>query len=63
MIITQNGEARAAIMDIRAYEDLRDTIHMLELIAQGQKSLGKGKFRPAEDILDELEQRIEQDFS
>ena len=35
MIITQNGEARAALMDIKAYEDLQETLAMLEMIAQG----------------------------
>jgi prevent-host-death family protein len=38
MIITQNGEAKAALIDIKAYEDLQETMAMLEMIAQGHKS-------------------------
>ena len=63
MIITQNGEAKAALIDIKAYEDLQETLAMLEMIAQGNKSLLEGRYRPAEQILNELEARIEEDFS
>jgi prevent-host-death family protein len=57
MIITQNGEAKAAILDIQAYEDLQETLAMLEMVAQGHKSM------PADQVLKELEERIEKDFS
>jgi len=63
MIITQNGEAKAALIDIKAYEDLQETLSMLEMIAQGNKSLNEGRYRPAEQVLEEFEDRIEKDFS
>ena len=63
MIITQNGEAKAALIDIRAYEDLQETLAMLEMIAQSNKNLTEGRFRPAEQVLKEFEERIEKDFS
>ena len=63
MIITQNGEAKAALIDINAYEDLQETLTMLEMIAQGNKNLIEGRFRPAEQVLKEFEERIEKDFS
>ena len=63
MIITQNGEAKAALIDIKAYEDLQETLTMLELIARGNKNLTEGRFRPADQVLDEFEERIEKDFS
>ncbi len=63
MIITQNGEAKAALIDIKAYEDLQETLAMLEMIAQGNKNLLEGRYRPAEQVLNELEARIEEDFS
>jgi len=63
MIITQKGEAKAALMDIKAYEDLQESLAMLEMIAQGKKSLTEGRYRPAEEVLRGFEARIEQDFS
>ena len=63
MIITQNGEARAALIDIKAYEDLQETLAMLEMIAQGNRNLIEGRYRPADKVLREFEERIEKDFS
>jgi hypothetical protein len=63
MIITQNGEAKAALLDIQAYEDLQETLAMLEMVAQGNKSMAEGKYRPADQVLKEFEERIEKDFS
>jgi prevent-host-death family protein len=63
MIITQNGEAKAALIDIKAYEDLQETLTMLEMIAQGNRNLTEGRYRPAEQVLQEFEERIEKDFS
>lgn len=63
MIITQNGEAKAAILGIQAYEDLQETLAMLEMVAQGNKSMAEGKYRPADQVLKEFEERIEKDFS
>ena len=63
MIITQNGEAKAALIDIKAYEDLQETMAMLKMIAQGNKNIAEKRYQPAEQLLDELEGRIEKDFS
>ena len=63
MIITQNGEAKAALIDIKAYEDLQETMAMLEMIAQGNKDIAEKRYQPAHQVLDELERRIEENFS
>ena len=63
MIITQNGEAKAALIDIDAYEDLQETMAMLELLAQGNKNLSEKRYRPAEEVLKDFEERIEKDFT
>ena len=53
MIITQNGEAKAALIDIKAYEDLQETLTMLEMMAQGNKNLTDGQYRSAKQVLKE----------
>jgi prevent-host-death family protein len=63
MIITQNGEAKAAIMDIQAYEALQETLAMLEMVAQGNKSKAAGRYRAAGQVLKDFGKRIEKDFS
>jgi hypothetical protein len=62
MVITQNGETKAAPLDIQAYEELQETLAMLEMVAQGHKSFADGKYRPADQVLKEFEERIEKDF-
>ncbi len=62
MVITQNGEAKVVMMDIKVYEDLQESLLMLEMIAQGKKNLAEGKHRPADKVLSEFESRIKADF-
>ena len=62
MIITQKGEAKAALIDIKAYEDLQETMAMLEMIAQGNRNLTEGRYRPAKQVLKEFEKKNEKDF-
>lgn len=58
MIITQNGEAKAVVIDITQYERMQETMAMLELIAQGQKDIAEGRVRPAKDVFADLKNRI-----
>ena len=63
MIITQNGEAKAAIIDIKQYEQMQETMAMLELIAQGRQDLAEGRYRPAQDGFRDIKARISEDLS
>ena len=42
VIITQNGVARAVLQDPQSYENLRRSIALLKLLAQGETAAGKG---------------------
>jgi prevent-host-death family protein len=61
MIITQNGEAKAALIDIKQYEQMQETMAMLELIAQGRQDLAESKFRPAKEVFREIKALISED--
>lgn len=61
MIITQNGEAKAVVIDIKQYEQMQETMAMLELIVQGKNDIAEGKYRPAKDVFQELKERISKD--
>jgi prevent-host-death family protein len=63
MILTQNGEAKAVIQDIRRYEETQESLALLKILAQGRKSLEEGRFRSAEEVLNDLENEIEKDSS
>lgn len=58
MIITQNGEARVVIQDIRTYEQTRESLAMLKILAQSSKKVEKGDISSADDSFSRLEKRI-----
>lgn len=47
MLITQNGEAKLVVMDVRSYEEHEETLALLKLLAIGNREIDEGKFRPA----------------
>jgi prevent-host-death family protein len=46
VVITQNGEARAVVQDIDSYEQTQETLAMLKLLAQSQRSIEAGRHEP-----------------
>ncbi len=58
MIITQNGEAKAVLMDIHQYEQLQDSLAMSKILAQSTISLEEGKTKPFRQAFQDLRQKI-----
>ncbi|HCB75022.1 MAG TPA: antitoxin, Phd family protein [Sphingomonas bacterium] len=56
-VITQNGEAKAVVIDIASYEEAQETIALLKLAAIGREDARAGHVRPARDALAELRAR------
>jgi len=42
IIITQNGEAKAVIQDIKSYEELQNSLSLLKLIVQSENDIENG---------------------
>jgi prevent-host-death family protein len=57
-IITQNGEAKVAVQDIKEYEKTQDTLAMLKILAMSQASLRKGKSKPIKKAFADVQKRI-----
>ncbi len=60
LLITQDGEAKLVVMDIRSYEEQEQTLALLRLLALGNKEIEQGKFRAAEDVFSELDETARQ---
>lgn len=58
LVITQNGEARAVLQDIRAYERLQEGLALLKILAQSRKSARSGRMVPIDDALRRVRSRI-----
>lgn len=61
MIITQNGEAKVVLQDVRAYEELQESLALLKILALSNKSLKENKLKTAgqafKDIRDQIENK------
>lgn len=57
MIITQHGEAKIVVQDIRVYEELQDTLAMLKLLSQSSKSFREGRAKPFKDAFASVRER------
>ena len=53
MLITQNGEAKLVVMDVRSYEEQEETLALLKVLALGNREIEQGHFRPANDVFAE----------
>ncbi len=54
LIITQNGEAKAVILDIESYEKNQQTMAILKILALGMQQVEEGKVLPAGDVIKRL---------
>lgn len=57
LVITQNGEAKAVMQDIKAYEQTQETMALLKMLALGQRQVEEGKVQPAGDVVAKLRRR------
>jgi prevent-host-death family protein len=57
IIITQNGEARAVLMDIHSYEESQETMALLKILAIGNLEIEAGQTFPLSDVIAEFRVR------
>ncbi|HUT42786.1 MAG TPA: type II toxin-antitoxin system Phd/YefM family antitoxin [Desulfobacterales bacterium] len=58
LVITQNGEAKAIIQDIATYEQTKESLALLKVLAQSTKSKKEGRYKPARKAFKDLNSRI-----
>jgi len=55
IVITQNGEAKAILMDIHSYQHLIDAINLMKIISIGDNDIRKGRIVSHEDVCRKIE--------
>ncbi len=58
LIITQNGEAKAALMDIHEYEEMIESMAMLKLISQSRNNIEKNRIKPLRQAFGSIRDEI-----
>ena len=49
LIITQNGEAKLVVQDVKSYEKQQEAFALLKVLAMGNKQIEDGEFVPADE--------------
>ena len=58
IVITQNGEAKAVILDVESYQSLRDAAILMKLVSQSEASARRGASSPQSGVFDRIAARI-----
>ena len=55
VVITQNGEAKGVLLDVATYQELKDSVLMLKLLALGEADVRAGRTMPQAEAFQRLE--------
>lgn len=58
VIITQNGEAKAVVQDIKSYENMQNSLNLLKLIVQSENDIENNDVIEQDEMFDDLEQKL-----
>jgi len=58
IVITQNGEAKAVLVDIESYQDMRNAFSLLKIVQLSERDIEAGNYKPAETVFSEIERRL-----
>ena len=58
MVITQNGEAKVILQDVKIYEEMQESLALLKILALSTKAKEKKKFKPAETAFADIRKKI-----
>lgn len=59
MVITQNGEAKVVVQDIKEFEKMQETMALLKILSMSQESIKKGKFKPVDKAFKDIRRKID----
>ncbi len=60
MIITQNGEAKVILQDIKEYEKTEESLALLKILLLSSKNLENGNVKPVSKSFKNIRQRIKE---
>jgi len=56
IVITQNGEAKAILMDVNSYQNLIDAINLMKIVSIGENDIRRGRTVSHEDVRKKIEE-------
>lgn len=59
IVITQNGEPRGVLQDTESYENMRNALSLLKLLAQSEEDIRNGDVMAQDEVFREIEGLLE----
>jgi prevent-host-death family protein len=60
LIITQNGEAKVVLQDVKSYEEMQETLALLKILAISSSNIKNGKIKKSEKAFSDIETKIKE---
>ena len=57
LIITQNGESRAVLIDVESYQEMKDAFNLLKIIQFSEIDVRAGRTKPAKEVFSNLRRK------
>ncbi|CAB3706601.1 MULTISPECIES: type II toxin-antitoxin system Phd/YefM family antitoxin [Achromobacter] len=61
LLITQNGEAKLVVMDVKSFEEQEQAMALLQLLAHGRREIEEGRVSPAADVFARIDALDDED--
>ncbi len=58
LVITQNGEAKAVLLDMASYEETHETLALLKILALGNAEIESGQTKPVAEVVARLRNKL-----
>jgi len=58
IVITQNGEAKAVLIDITSYQDMQNAFSLMRILQLSEKQIEMGKYKKADLVFNDIEKRF-----
>ncbi len=59
IVITQNGEEKAVLLDTESYQEMLSTISILKLLSQSEKEIEDGRILKNDEVFRELREGVD----
>ena len=58
IIITQNGEAKAVLLDTESYQSMKNSLGILKILSQSEKNIDENELHTQESVFSELDEKL-----
>jgi prevent-host-death family protein len=57
LVITQNGEAKAVLMDVESYQTMKDAFNLIKMIQLSEKDVRDGKCKSSDQAFKDIREK------